>query len=106
MNESGHDMRFPLSLTRSMAGYLLGKRLSGQKRFPMVLMLEPLHACNLKCVGCGRIREYSDTVSQRLSVEEFDMELNELLEDRRAGQSSSANSGDQSELFAGRPVFY
>ena len=28
------------------------------KRFPIVLMLEPLHACNLTCTGCGRIREY------------------------------------------------
>ncbi len=63
-------MRFPLSLTRSMAGYLLAKRLSGRKRFPLVLMLEPLHACNLKCAGCGRIREYADTLSRRLSVEE------------------------------------
>ena len=27
------------------------------KRFPLVLMLEPLHACNLTCTGCGRIRE-------------------------------------------------
>jgi hopanoid biosynthesis associated radical SAM protein HpnH len=63
-------MRFPLSLTRSMTGYLLKKRLAGATRFPLVLMLEPLHACNLKCVGCGRIREYADTVADRLSVEE------------------------------------
>ena len=33
-------------------------------------MLEPLHACNLKCSGCGRIREYADTLGQRLSVDE------------------------------------
>ena len=33
-------------------------------------MLEPLHACNLKCSGCGRIREYADTLHQRLSVDE------------------------------------
>ena len=57
-------MRFPLSLTRSMAGYLLRKKLAGEKRFPLVLMLEPLHACNLACAGCGRIREYADTVHQ------------------------------------------
>lgn len=60
-------MRFPLSLTRSMTGYLLKKRLTGQKRFPLVLMLEPLHACNLSCTGCGRIREYADRASERLS---------------------------------------
>jgi len=63
-------MRFPFSLTRSMTGYLIKKRLAGQKRFPLVLMLEPLHACNLACAGCGRIREYADTVEQRLSLEE------------------------------------
>ena len=44
-------MRFPFSLTRLMTGYLLKKRLAGQPRFPLVLMLEPLHACNLKCGG-------------------------------------------------------
>jgi hopanoid biosynthesis associated radical SAM protein HpnH len=63
-------MRFPISLTRSMAGYLLRKRLSGQKRFPLVLMLEPLHACNLTCTGCGRIREYAGSLKSRMSVQE------------------------------------
>ena len=63
-------MRFPLSLTRSMTGYLLKKKLSGEARFPLVLMLEPLHTCNLKCVGCGRIREYADTMNRTLSVAE------------------------------------
>ncbi len=63
-------MRFPFSLTRSMATYLLGKKLSGAKKFPLVLMLEPLHACNLTCTGCGRIREYVDTIKDKLSVEQ------------------------------------
>ena len=53
-----------------MTGYLLRKRLGGQKRFPLVLMLEPLHACNLSCVGCGRIREYADTIHSRLSIDQ------------------------------------
>lgn len=63
-------MRFPLSLTTDMAGYMLRKKLRREKRFPLVLMLEPLHACNLTCTGCGRIREYEDTIKQKLSVEE------------------------------------
>ena len=63
-------MRFPLSLTRSMTAYLLRKKLAGQQVFPLVLMLEPLHACNLSCTGCGRIREYADTMHRRLSLEE------------------------------------
>ncbi|HKI34175.1 MAG TPA: adenosyl-hopene transferase HpnH [Gemmataceae bacterium] len=63
-------MRFPLSLTTSMVGYMAGKALKREKRFPLVLMLEPLHACNLTCTGCGRIREYSTTIKDRLTVEE------------------------------------
>jgi hopanoid biosynthesis associated radical SAM protein HpnH len=38
------------------------------KRFPLVLMLEPLHTCNLTCTGCGRIREYESTITQKLSL--------------------------------------
>jgi hopanoid biosynthesis associated radical SAM protein HpnH len=41
-----------------------------RRRFPLVLMLEPLHACNLTCTGCGRIREYEETISSRLSLEQ------------------------------------
>jgi hopanoid biosynthesis associated radical SAM protein HpnH len=63
-------MRFPLSLTTTMAGYIAKKKLTGQKRFPLVLMLEPLHACNLTCTGCGRIREYETTIKEKLTVEE------------------------------------
>src|SRR5207253_612775 len=63
-------MRFPLSLTTTMIGYIARKKLSGTKRFPLVLMLEPLHACNLTCTGCGRIREYSSSIKEKLSVKE------------------------------------
>jgi hopanoid biosynthesis associated radical SAM protein HpnH len=63
-------MRFPLSLATNMASYMVRKKLSGEKRFPLVLMLEPLHACNLTCTGCGRIREYSQTIKEKLTVDE------------------------------------
>jgi hopanoid biosynthesis associated radical SAM protein HpnH len=63
-------MRFPLSLTSSMAGYMARKKLARVQRFPLVLMLEPLHACNLTCTGCGRIREYSQTIKDKLTVAE------------------------------------
>src|SRR5947209_5763329 len=63
-------MRFPLSLTTSMVGYMAKMKLSGPKRFPLVLMLEPLHACNLTCTGCGRIREYSETIKEKLTLQE------------------------------------
>lgn len=64
-------MRFPLSLTRSMTFYMLRKKLFGSSsKFPLVLMLEPLHACNLHCSGCGRIREYAETVNKQLTLKE------------------------------------
>src|SRR3954469_25090650 len=63
-------MRFPLSLTTDMAGYMLKKKLRREKRFPLVMMLEPLHACNLTCTGCGRIREYESTIKEKLTVRE------------------------------------
>lgn len=60
-------MRFPLSLYISMAGYLIKKRFQNIKRFPLVLMLEPTHRCNLNCSGCGRIREYQQTILEELT---------------------------------------
>jgi hopanoid biosynthesis associated radical SAM protein HpnH len=51
-----------------MTGYIAGNRLRGVERFPLVMMLEPLHACNLTCTGCGRIREYRPTITQKLTV--------------------------------------
>src|ERR671911_141774 len=64
----GRPMRFPLSLTTDMAGYMIRQKLRRTPRFPLVLMLEPLHACNLTCTGCGRIREYESTISKRLTL--------------------------------------
>jgi hopanoid biosynthesis associated radical SAM protein HpnH len=63
-------MRFPLSLSFDLARYLLKQRLQGVEKFPLVLMLEPTHQCNLACVGCGRIQEYRDTLGESLTLEE------------------------------------
>ena len=63
-------LRFPLPMTLGIAGYVARKKLARAERFPMVLMLEPLHACNLTCTGCGRIREYESTIKQKLSIDE------------------------------------
>ncbi|MCQ4574901.1 MAG: adenosyl-hopene transferase HpnH [Candidatus Brocadiales bacterium] len=62
-------MRVPVKLGTSLTGYLLKNRLASREKFPLVLMLEPTHLCNLSCKGCGRIIEYSDN-SDLLSVEE------------------------------------
>ncbi len=54
-------MRFPMSLSLDLGRYLLKKRLQRDEKFPLVLMLEPTHQCNLSCEGCGRIQEYRET---------------------------------------------
>jgi hopanoid biosynthesis associated radical SAM protein HpnH len=63
-------VRFPLSLDRALISYLIKKRLQGQEKFPLVLMLEPTHLCNLACKGCGRILEYRETLGQMMTLEE------------------------------------
>ncbi len=63
-------MRFPIEMTSRIASYVVKKKASRAAKYPMVLMLEPLHACNLTCTGCGRIREYESTIKQKLSVQE------------------------------------
>jgi hopanoid biosynthesis associated radical SAM protein HpnH len=63
-------VRFPLSLSIDLGRYLLKKRLQGEDKFPLVLMLEPTHQCNLSCQGCGRIQEYRDTLAQSLTLKE------------------------------------
>src|SRR5881296_2807409 len=60
-----------------MTKYIAGKRIRGAEKFPLVMMLEPLHACNLTCTGCGRIREYAETIREKLTVEQC---LNALAE--------------------------
>ncbi|MEI8354608.1 MAG: adenosyl-hopene transferase HpnH [Deltaproteobacteria bacterium] len=63
-------MRFPLKLNIDLATYILKNKLTKIDKFPLVLMLEPTHLCNLTCSGCGRIREYSDTIEQMMPLEE------------------------------------
>ena len=63
-------MGFSGRLSWSLSKYLLKNKLRGIKRFPLVLMLEPLFRCNLECAGCGRIREYSDILDQTMSLED------------------------------------
>jgi MoaA/NifB/PqqE/SkfB family radical SAM enzyme len=63
-------MRFPLPLTAKIAAYVIGHKLRGTKKFATVLQLEPLHTCNLTCTGCGRIREYSTSLKDVMSLED------------------------------------
>src|SRR6187200_172548 len=63
-------MRFPLTLTSKIAAYIVGHKIRGTKKFATVLQLEPLHTCNLTCTGCGRIREYSTSLKDVMTLEE------------------------------------
>jgi hopanoid biosynthesis associated radical SAM protein HpnH len=60
----------PLRQTIRVGAYVVGRHLQGVRRYPLVLMLEPLFRCNLACAGCGKI-DYPDAIlNQRLSTEE------------------------------------
>src|SRR5215216_7537262 len=63
-------MRFPLALTAKIAGYIIGKKIRRVDKFATVLQLEPLHTCNLTCTGCGRIREYSTSLKDIMTLED------------------------------------
>jgi hopanoid biosynthesis associated radical SAM protein HpnH len=63
-------MAIPFFKEMRIGGYLIKQKLLGRKRYPLVLMLEPLFRCNLACAGCGKI-DYPDPIlNRRLSVRE------------------------------------
>ncbi len=63
-------MGVPISQMWTVATYVLGQRLRGRRRYPLVLMLEPLFRCNLACAGCGKIQYPAHVLKRELSVEE------------------------------------
>jgi len=63
-------MSVPLSQMWAVASYVVKQRLRGRKRYPLVLMLEPLFRCNLACAGCGKIQYPAQILRKHLSVEE------------------------------------
>ena len=61
-------MSIPLLQKLAVGSYVVRQRLSGRKRYPLVLMLEPLFRCNLACAGCGKIDYPDEILNQRISV--------------------------------------
>ncbi len=61
-------MSVPIRQQFDVAMYILRQKLAGRKRYPLVLMLEPLFRCNLACAGCGKIDYPPEILNQRLSV--------------------------------------
>src|SRR6266404_3903187 len=60
----------PLIQMYRVARYIAGRKLRGEKRYPLVLMLEPLFQCNLACAGCGKIDYPKEILQKRVSVED------------------------------------
>jgi hopanoid biosynthesis associated radical SAM protein HpnH len=63
-------MGIPLRQQIRVGAYIVKQRLMGKRRYPLVLMLEPLFRCNLACAGCGKIDYPSEILNRRLSVQE------------------------------------
>ncbi len=63
-------MSIPLEQALRVGAYVVKQHLIGRKRYPLVLMLEPLFRCNLACAGCGKIDYPAEILNQRLSVAE------------------------------------
>src|SRR3954470_7614601 len=63
-------MPVPASQMWTVASYVLKQKLTGRKRYPLVLMLEPLYRCNLACAGCGKIQYPGHVLKQHLTPEE------------------------------------
>ena len=63
-------MGLPLSQVVRIGAYIFKQHLSGRRRYPLVLMLEPLFRCNLACAGCGKIDYPDEILNQRLSYEQ------------------------------------
>ena len=63
-------MGIPAVQKRRIGTYIIKQLLRKKKRFPLVLMLEPLFRCNLHCRGCGKINQPKSILEQHLSVDE------------------------------------
>ena len=63
-------MGVPISQMWTVASYVLGQKLRGNKQYPLVLMLEPLFRCNLACAGCGKIQYPAHILKQNLTPEQ------------------------------------
>jgi hopanoid biosynthesis associated radical SAM protein HpnH len=63
-------LSIPLLQKARIGAYIVRQQLAGRKRYPLVLMLEPLFRCNLACAGCGKIDYPEEILNQRLAVDD------------------------------------
>ena len=64
----GREMGIPILQMAKIGAYVVAQTLKGVKRYPLVLMLEPLFRCNLACAGCGKIDYPDEILNQRLPL--------------------------------------
>ena len=83
-------MSIPLVQTYRIARYILEQKLKGNKRYPLVLMLEPLFQCNLACSGCGKI-DYPDEILRKRVVRRGRAEAPSTSAARRSCRSPAAS---------------
>src|SRR5487761_1603262 len=70
-------MAMPLHLTVKLGTYLMKQKLRGVKKYPLIMELEPLYACNLKCAGCGKIQQPHTLLKRRMPVKQADAAVEE-----------------------------
>jgi hopanoid biosynthesis associated radical SAM protein HpnH len=63
-------MGIPVAQMWTVASYVVRQKLAGRKRYPLVLMLEPLFRCNLACAGCGKIQYPAHVLKRELTPAE------------------------------------
>ncbi|GLW07849.1 hopanoid biosynthesis associated radical SAM protein HpnH [Microtetraspora sp. NBRC 13810] len=63
-------MTIPIRQSMRIGAYILGQKLRGRAKFPLLVELEPLFACNLACAGCGKIQHPADVLRRRMPVEQ------------------------------------
>ncbi|GII66089.1 hopanoid biosynthesis associated radical SAM protein HpnH [Sphaerisporangium krabiense] len=63
-------MTIPLRQSLAVGGYILRQKLRRRGKFPLLVELEPLFACNLACAGCGKIQHPADVLKRRMPVEQ------------------------------------
>jgi hypothetical protein len=94
------NLAIPLIQAYRVGRYIAGRKLRGAKRYPLVLMLEPLFQCNLACAGCGKIDHPKEILQKRLSVEDALRAVDECgctdgVHPRRRAADSQGHAADR-----------
>jgi hopanoid biosynthesis associated radical SAM protein HpnH len=63
-------MAMPLHQNIRLGSFLFKQKLLRRDKFALLVELEPLFACNLKCAGCGKIQQPHTLLKQRMPVEQ------------------------------------